>query len=567
MADVRSLWYRNSLATASVLAVSLLLFPSPLDTQQGQIAGKVYAPGEASTKGTVLVSARDSAGGAITGQVIEVEGPEGTKEVKLDSAGRATVELPDLTADDEEVQEVVFRLLDDEGQVVHEAPTQARADIPGGPVTQAPSFDLQQSSPTVPVDQPVTWKGRNFGPQARVTTAHQNPGEPPSKIRTEVLAASRTEVVCTVQSPDGGAGEVAMTVENPHGSSRSVPVQLYQLDLNVPRTQIGEGEQVKITGRFEAVTSFDGYIHFRNRSPEVVRMSPGDGETDEQNVARFPLRDLSAGQTRSLEIIVTGVEGSPPGTPFRITYKVRASAQWIQATRPANLAPQAWFSPDRLIKGGGRAPVPGPPERDGLPTDIPECADESGLPRDDLPREPPSARNVDPEEVSGCLQGVLKKIAKEHGYELDNLSNDQLVAVLIQDVKTGGPLADALSGAIPGGGPPINLAQQIVLQEKLVKSLEDGQNPEELKEEKARLQGLYDKVLAAFVRLAANCPDASESTKNYLKKWAIHLEHRSEWLGSAGSYSEKLNKCTLAIFQHYLEGVLKSLKDFVLVHR
>lgn len=265
---------------------------------------KAYTPGRVYADERTQISFRGPQ--EFKGQVVEITTPKDTTRVEPNQTGRSTVDWGAL-ADATEPVEATVRVLDTEGTVQVEERTVIEPDR--APVIDRPPRMHHDSLPRfVQPGNVLRIPGSGFGEETRVQLADR---------QLEVLSRSQREVRCYVDSVAIGQ-QAPLTVENQQGTSQPYRIHVFRDTLiaqDEPR--IAEGESISLTHRYEGLPP-DATVVYRYSQEVVQLQTDPPAEHQRPGLAAISLGDRQSG---TVTLTVTGKEGTPQGTPFRLRWK------------------------------------------------------------------------------------------------------------------------------------------------------------------------------------------------------------------------------------------------------
>lgn len=264
---------------------------------------QVFAPGRVYSDEETQISLRGPQ--EFSGQVVEVTTRDDTVRVEPDRSGGSMVDWAAL-ADATEVVQATIRVLDSDGNARAEQTTLVEPEqVP--PIENAPRLHRDSLSRFVQPNSIVRIPGEGFGEQTRVRLGdHQ----------LEVLSRSRREVRCYVDSMEVGQ-QAELSVENREGRSEPYRMHVFRDTLIAQKPpRIAEGESVTFTHRYEGAPAGATVVY--RYSQEVVELQTDPAAERKAPGLAIVSPDEGAG---TVTLTVTGREGTPQGTPFRLRWK------------------------------------------------------------------------------------------------------------------------------------------------------------------------------------------------------------------------------------------------------
>lgn len=383
----------DRLAALAVLAAVHLPVDLAAARQPAQHT-RLYAADTATAGAASLVTVRGSTPEEL---VIEYSGPEGAERTEPGPGGHAMIPWGLVTAG--EAADGRLRVIGPDGA------TRAQQEVRVEPGV-ADGLRLRHAAwnPVRPAGGATRLRGRGLGADLQAELVVDR--KPPPRIGSGAAAADeagRWRAGCEVLAAGGREAVLALPEEVPDGRRArlvlssggrraELPVQLYRLRLDAPRTTLREDERVTITGMLTAVTPFKGRLRLANATPEVVRMRLEPTGTSvsiagerrggvlvhaREGAAGGWSGRMEPGEQFAFSVPVVGRRGSPPGTPFRIDYTLLPSRRWVQDAYPRHADDIASGPIDRPAPRGGEGRAgrreeeaggeqrPGPAEQQG----------------------------------------------------------------------------------------------------------------------------------------------------------------------------------------------------------
>lgn len=276
----------------------LFLFAALLviSTAQTQVrTPTLYITGTVLSEEKMLVSVYGTK--TIEGVVVSAELNGKKTEARTDNKGHAILDFS-VIAGKVGSGEAVIKLIDKNGNLLQTTSITVQQGNAGAPALPV----IDQLPKNISKGEPLTIHGQHLGTDAQLICSNQE---------QETLAASDKEMIVL---PGAKPGEQTVYVMTPNGVSESQKVNVYSLDISLPKSSIKPRENVQAQVHYESIPVGTKLV-FTNKSPETVTMTiPGA-----QNAANECVYTVSE-KNGTIPVNITGI--------IRGEFKIALDAQF-----------------------------------------------------------------------------------------------------------------------------------------------------------------------------------------------------------------------------------------------